>query len=200
MLASATPRSRDYAGSRRSATLSSRIVADVRDSLLAGTLGPGDILGTERSLSEEFDVSRVAVRDALKCLEAMGVIQIRPGAGGGARIAHGNIPLFADVLGIQLRLMNAAPSAILDAQRAIEMMTAETGSTASDERGFATNRGTVGRGRKRTWQYGALHSGQFRLSRRHCGRRAQRSLADAIVGDALRRLAPAQPDSDRGRR
>lgn len=117
-----------------SATLSSRIVAEVRDALLAGTLNSGDVLGTEASLSEEFGVSRVAVRDALKCLEAMGVIRIRVGAGGGARIANSNIPLFADIVAIQLRLIDAKPGAILDAQRAIEMMTAELAALhASDE-------------------------------------------------------------------
>ena len=109
----------------RPATLSARIVADVRDALLNGDLKAGDVLGTEGSLSKQFNVSRVAVRDALKRLEATGVIEIRAGAGGGARIAHGNVPLFADVLAVQLRLIRAESADILDAQRAIEMMTAE---------------------------------------------------------------------------
>jgi GntR family transcriptional regulator, transcriptional repressor for pyruvate dehydrogenase complex len=112
------------ADSRRhmSSTLSSRIVSTVREGLLDSTLNSGDMLGTEADLSQRFGVSRVAARDALKRLEAMGVVEIRAGAGGGARIASGNTQLFADVLAVQLKLINANTSEILDAQRAIEMM------------------------------------------------------------------------------
>ena len=108
-----------------SSTLSSRIVARVREGLFEGTLRPGDMLGTEADLTKQFQVSRIAARDALKRLEAFGIVEIRAGAGGGARIASGNTQLFADALAIQLNLMDASPSEIMDAQRAIEMMTAE---------------------------------------------------------------------------
>ncbi len=110
---------------RASSTLSSRIVASVREGLFDGTLTPGNMLGTEGQLSGQFGVSRVAARDALKRLEAMGVVEIRAGAGGGARIAYGNAQLFADALAIQLRLTNVTTREIMDSQRAIEMMTAE---------------------------------------------------------------------------
>lgn len=114
-----------FRGRRLATTLSSKIVASVRQGLFDGTFAPGGMLGTERQVADEFGVSRVAARDALQRLEAMGVVEIRAGAGGGARIARGNPQLFADALAVQLRLTNASAAAILDAQRAIEMMTAE---------------------------------------------------------------------------
>ncbi len=106
-------------------TLSEQIVARVRDALFAGRLRPGDRLGTEKDLAAQFDASRIVARDALKRLEAAGVVEIKVGKGGGARIARGNPQLFADALAVQLNLIGVGVAEILDAQRAIETMTAE---------------------------------------------------------------------------
>lgn len=106
-------------------TLSEQIVARVRDALFAGRLKPGDMLGTEKDLAASFDASRIVARDALKRLEAAGVVEIKVGKGGGARIAQGNPQLFADALAVQLNLIGVGVGDILDAQRAIETMTAE---------------------------------------------------------------------------
>lgn len=116
-------------------TLSEQIVARVRDALFAGKLRPGDVLGTEKDIAARFDASRIVARDALKRLEAAGVVEIKVGKGGGARIAQGNPQLFADALAIQLNLIGVSVGEILDAQRAIETMTAElaaTNATATD--------------------------------------------------------------------
>lgn len=44
-------------------------------------LKPGDRLGSERELAEQFQVSRVSVREALRALESLGKIEIRRNAG-----------------------------------------------------------------------------------------------------------------------
>ena len=74
----------------RSATMSTQIVAQVRDALFARELRPGDFLGTEKDLAGRFGVSRIVARDALRTLEAQGMVDIKVGSGGGARIAQGN--------------------------------------------------------------------------------------------------------------
>ncbi len=109
----------------RSASLSSQIVADVRESLFAKRLKPGDFLGTEKDLATRHGVSRIVARDALRTLEALGIVEIRMGKGGGARIARGNPRLFAEALAVQLDLTGVSPAEILDAQRAVECMAAE---------------------------------------------------------------------------
>jgi GntR family transcriptional repressor for pyruvate dehydrogenase complex len=111
--------------SGRSVSLSSRIITDVRRALSERRLGPGDILGTEKELAAHYDVSRIVARDALRSLEALGVVEIRMGKGGGARIAKGNPRLFAEALAIQLDLTGISPAEVIDAQRAIECMAAE---------------------------------------------------------------------------
>src|SRR3974390_2744623 len=79
----------------RSSSLSAQVVAEVREALFAKRLRPGDFLGTEKDLAARFDASRIVARDALRTLEALGIVEIRMGKGGGARIAHGNPRLFA---------------------------------------------------------------------------------------------------------
>jgi GntR family transcriptional regulator, transcriptional repressor for pyruvate dehydrogenase complex len=115
----------------RNAPLSTQIVEQVRDALFAKELRPGDFLGTEKELAERFGVSRVVARDALRTLEAQGVVEIRIGANGGARISHGNTRLFAEALAVQLDLAGVSIAEILDAQRAIECLAAELAATNS---------------------------------------------------------------------
>ena len=119
------PRSAGFIGVGRSASLSSQIVADVREALTAKRLRPGDFLGTEKDLAGRHGVSRIVARDALRTLEALGIVEIRMGKGGGARVARGNPRLFAEALAVQLDLTGVTAAEILDAQRAVECMAAE---------------------------------------------------------------------------
>lgn len=109
----------------RSSSLSAQIVAWVRDALFGKKLKPGDFLGTEKDLAARFGASRIVARDALRTLEALGIVEIRMGKGGGARIAQGNPRLFAEALAVQLDLTGVTASEIMDAQRAIETLGAE---------------------------------------------------------------------------
>jgi len=118
----------------RSASLSSQIIADVRDALLGKRLKTGDVIGTENEIAARYGVSRIVARDALRTLEALGIAEIKMGKGGGARVARGNPRLFAEALAVQLDLTGVGPSEIMDAQRAIECLAAELAAeNASDE-------------------------------------------------------------------
>jgi GntR family transcriptional regulator, transcriptional repressor for pyruvate dehydrogenase complex len=109
----------------RSSSMSAQIVAWVRDALFAKKFKPGDFLGTEKDLAARFGASRIVARDALRTLEALGIVEIRMGKGGGARIAQGNPRLFAEALAVQLDLTGVSAAEIMDAQRAIETLGAE---------------------------------------------------------------------------
>lgn len=56
---------------------SARVVSRLRDQILDGLRAPGGKL-VERDLADELGVSRVPVRDALKALEAEGLVTLRP--------------------------------------------------------------------------------------------------------------------------
>src|SRR3569623_2036400 len=102
----------------RSSSLSAQIVSRERDALFAKQIKPGDFLGTEKDLAAQFGTSRIVARDALRTLEALGIVEIRMGKGGGARIAHGNPRLFAEALAVQLALTGVGVAERLDAPRA----------------------------------------------------------------------------------
>jgi len=113
----------------RAATLSAQIVAEVRDALFDKRLKVGDTLGTEKDIAARAGVSRIVARDALRTLEALGIVEIKVGAGGGARIARGNPWLFAEGFAVQLELSGIEVREIMDAQRAVECVAAELAAT-----------------------------------------------------------------------
>src|SRR5262245_58628482 len=53
------------------------------DQIVASGLKPGSSFGTEASLLEQFNVSRPTMRESLRILESQGVLDLRPGPGGG---------------------------------------------------------------------------------------------------------------------
>jgi len=57
------------------------IVEQIKQLITDGSLKPGDKLLSERELAEQFQVSRASVREAIRTLEMLGVIDIRPGEG-----------------------------------------------------------------------------------------------------------------------
>jgi len=58
-----------------------RVLSALRSEIAAGTWAPGDRLPSERALTEQFDASRVVVREALATLRTQGMIESRPGSG-----------------------------------------------------------------------------------------------------------------------
>jgi len=57
------------------------IVSQIRQLLTGGHFKPGDQLPSERELSEKLRVSRPSVREAIRALESLGLVEIRIGAG-----------------------------------------------------------------------------------------------------------------------
>ncbi len=56
-------------------TLAQRVVAGLKDQILAGDLGPGSKLPSESELIEEYAVSRTVVREAVTRLRAEGLVE-----------------------------------------------------------------------------------------------------------------------------
>ncbi|MFD7868454.1 FadR/GntR family transcriptional regulator [Streptomyces sp. NPDC057682] len=62
-------------------TMAQDIERRLKELILERRLAPGDMLPTEGELMELFDVGRVSVREALKSLQAVNVVEIRRGYG-----------------------------------------------------------------------------------------------------------------------
>ena len=62
------------------------IVNQLKTAILSGHFKPGERMPTERELTEQFQVSRVVVREAIRELEIKGMVQILQGPTGGAYV------------------------------------------------------------------------------------------------------------------
>ncbi len=65
--------------------LHEEIAERLKDAIIAGDIRPGQRLPTERELADSFKVNRSTVREALKKLEGLELIEIRHGSGVFAR-------------------------------------------------------------------------------------------------------------------
>ena len=57
------------------------VAKEIRTLIEQGVYAPGSRLPGERALAEQFEVSRVTVREALISLQTLGIVQIRTGSG-----------------------------------------------------------------------------------------------------------------------
>lgn len=64
------------------------IVSQIRSAILEDRLKEDDRLPGERELCGQFGVSRATLREGLRTLEALGVIEIRPGSTGGIFVSE----------------------------------------------------------------------------------------------------------------
>ncbi len=86
----------------RSSRLYEQIVDQIEQSVLAGTLKPGDQLPAERELALQFGVSRTAVREAVKALREKGLVEAYPGRG--TFITSGTSQAIRQSFGLMLKM------------------------------------------------------------------------------------------------
>lgn len=96
------------------------IANDLRQRIVVGVLNEGDMLPPEAELMIEFQVSRASLREALRILEAEGLIEVRRGANGGARVRVPREDTAARSMGMLLQLRGATLSNMFDARLIIE--------------------------------------------------------------------------------
>lgn len=95
------------------------IVQRMREAMDRGKLHRGDRLPSEQELCEELGVSRVAVREALKILEALGAVEIRHGSG--TFIPQCPRPPVIDPLQFLLSLGDADPEHVKELRFMVEL-------------------------------------------------------------------------------
>jgi DNA-binding FadR family transcriptional regulator len=101
--------------------ISHEIVNQIKAAILAGRVKQGDRLPAERDLAEQFGVSRVTVRDALRVLEAAGLVQIRVGARGGAIVTAPGTSRVGEGIANMLLLSTVTPADVTEARSVFEL-------------------------------------------------------------------------------
>ena len=77
-----------FDAARKNEKVTDLIIGQIRDAVLSGQLKPGDRLASEKELVSQFDVSKATLREALRALEVMGLVESRKGASGGVFITQ----------------------------------------------------------------------------------------------------------------
>lgn len=81
----------EYKPVKRQAKLSSQVAEQIQQLILSRDLKPGDRLPTERELGENFKVSRTVIREAIRTLEALGLVASQTGSGTYVRVMQGKV-------------------------------------------------------------------------------------------------------------
>ena len=79
------------------------VVDEIVTAICEGNLKEGDMLPSEMKLKEMFDTSRGTIREALRVLEQKGLVAVKTGVKGGARIQAANTRPMKDSIDILIR-------------------------------------------------------------------------------------------------
>jgi GntR family transcriptional repressor for pyruvate dehydrogenase complex len=123
------------------------IVAEIERRLRAGQLRAGDRLPPERQMAEALGVSRGAVREALRILEAVGVIEAGTGSGpsSGSVIVNDSAAGLAMVLRLHTRVASFGRDDLLECREMIGHMAARKAAASASAEHIAGLRAIVDR-------------------------------------------------------
>ena len=116
-------------------------VQQIAQAIRAGDVEVCDKLPSERELSEQMGISRPTLREAIKLLADAGVVEVRPGARGGAFVVSAVIPRSLMEARSDLRL--AEITSVLEARRLFEPRVAQLAALRGTEKDFEDLRKTI---------------------------------------------------------
>jgi DNA-binding FadR family transcriptional regulator len=102
------------------------VAGRIRRQIVLGELKEGDALPSETALMGEFDISRPTLREAFRILESEGLINVRRGARGGARVQVPSEDVAAHSAGLVLQYRGVTLADVLEARVVVEAPAART--------------------------------------------------------------------------
>jgi DNA-binding FadR family transcriptional regulator len=102
------------------------VAGRIRRQIVLGELKEGDALPSETALMGEFDISRPTLREAFRILESEGLISVRRGARGGARVQVPSEDVSAHSAGLVLQYRGVTLADVLEARVVVEAPAART--------------------------------------------------------------------------
>jgi DNA-binding FadR family transcriptional regulator len=125
MLSNSTERGSESRGDQRVPTRRSNKVSDqiahwILDEIVSRKLPEGAPLESEAVMVQRYAVSRASLREALRLLEAQGVLTMKPGPGGGPRVARPTALDFGNMVSLHLHLAGTTIRELTAAQILLE--------------------------------------------------------------------------------
>lgn len=104
---------------------SNAVALQIQRAILTGAIRIGERLPKERDLGQFFGVSRATLREALRILEASGLIEVRRGASGGIFVCRPPVDRSGAALSALIQFGNATPQHFTEFRLTFEMESAE---------------------------------------------------------------------------
>ncbi|MCI2957067.1 FadR family transcriptional regulator [Agromyces atrinae] len=112
-----------------------QVMAQIEERILDGRLKAGDRLPSERELAISLGVSRPSLRESLRVLEALGIVEIRRGGGpdGGAVLVSTPGDGMVNLLKLQIALSHFSWSDVLETRLSLEAWSVEEAAYRSND-------------------------------------------------------------------
>lgn len=126
--------------------LADAVVGDLIEAIIRGRFRPGEQLPSESELAEFTGVSRLTLREAVKTLQSMQVLQVRHGHGTFVSPVADWSPFDPQLLAVKSRYSHgiaALPEKLVEARRLIEVGAAEMAAARRSDADLATMEETL---------------------------------------------------------
>ena len=107
------------------------VIEQILDAVISGDLRVGDRLPTERDVAAQLGISRTSVREAMRVLKDSGLVERKPGPGGGTRIVTDMVP--PDLLSKAMKLSHKRIRDLLEVRNVLEPVVAELAAARADQ-------------------------------------------------------------------
>lgn len=122
-----------------------QVAQELLKQIAASSLEPGQTFATEAELLRQLDVSRPTLREGIRILEAQGVLQQRPGPGGGLVVQRPSLEMLALSVSIFFRFNDVPFVTVLQAREVIEPALAAEAAERGTEEDFAAMAASIER-------------------------------------------------------
>ena len=106
--------------SSRSEKIAHTVARDIVTEVTSDNLAPGTVLSSEAEMMERYEVSRGSLREALRILEVLGFIQIKPGPRGGPVLLAPDSRQFSAIATLYYQRIGATYRDLLEARLFLE--------------------------------------------------------------------------------
>ena len=160
------------------------VEARLEEMIVAGKVRPGESLPSENEMASQLEVSRAVVRDAIRALNAKGLVEIRHGVG--TFVTHSGRERLAEALALSLRRGDYTPWELFVVRRGLELAVVELAVERATDAQIAEMREALERYRDQLISGSALagfdeHTRFHQLMVRSAGNRVLMDLLDPIT-------------------